>query len=173
MGRLTESREIELLEKAQLKRDVWLLRVEKSWTYAQIAMQYNIGTTTVVSYVKEVSAMLMPEDELEEARNMGSYRIDTDEATATQMIEKLAKMADELQSNGKDVMHIVVEIRRWQERKAELRKERALLLGLNKPVKVEHMHRIKTEFDQEIEDLVASLSGGGLIQTTPEDIWED
>lgn len=173
MVQLSESREIEQLERARMKREAFVLRVEKSYPYTHIAEYLGISPPTAKQWVAEMSIMLMPEDELEELRNMNAYRIDTDEAQASEMITKLAKLADELQADGKDVMNVVMEIRRWQERKADLRKERALVMGLNKPVKVEHLHKVKTEFDQEIEDLVASLSGGGLLQTTPEDIWED
>lgn len=169
----SESREIEAAEKARMKREAFLLRVRDSYTYADIASSFGVDPSTIRTWVKEMSLIMLPEDELEEARAMNVYRIDTDEAQANKMIARLATMADSYQAEGKDVMVLVMEIRRWHERKEALRKERALIMGLNRPVKVEHMHRIKTEFDQEIEDLVASLAGGGILQSTPEEIWED
>src|SRR5688572_3597973 len=115
MVQLSESREIEHYERARMKREAFILRVRDCYTYSDIAASMGVSAPTIKTWVQEMSVIMMPEDELEEARSMNVFRIDTDEAQATAMINRLAKLADDLQLREVDVMHIVREIRLWQE----------------------------------------------------------
>lgn len=166
------SQDIELMETVRKKQQAFTLRVKESWSWADISSALEVNETTARRWVREMGVIWLPYEELEEVREQNVFKIDEDERRANTMLSMLAQQADQYRQENKDISRTLEEIRKWHERRESLRRERALLLGLNKPVKVEHLHKVKTDFDQEIEDLVASLSGGGMLQTQPEDIWE-
>lgn len=160
---------VELLRK---KRECLNLRL-KSWSIMDLSDHLGISVYTVRAWLTEMTLYCLPETEIEELRAQESAKLDADELTANKAVEMLIAQGVKIQESGGDVTNTLEAIRKWNEQKSNIRAQRAKMLGLNKPVMVSHVHQVRTEFDEEIEALVAELAGGGKLLSTPEDVLID
>lgn len=166
MSRLTDIESAELLRKKKRALDLRL----RSMSYAAIAEEIGVSVMTARAYVQEATVTYLPPEETEELRTHELAKIDADEEMSNKAIEMLIAQGQRVANEGGSITDVVEAIRRWQDSRRELRKQRAMLLGLNKPVLVEHMHKVKTDYDEEIESLVSELTGGGKVMSLPEDV---
>lgn len=163
---------VEPVELLRMKRECMNLRL-KSWGYMALADKFGVSVPTIRNWLTEMTLYCLPETEIEELRAQEAAKIDADELTANQAIEMLMVQGTEIREHGGNVADTLEAIRKWEEFKANLRKQRAIMLGLNRPVMVSHVHKIRTEFDEEIEALVAELAGGGKLLSTPDQVLID
>lgn len=164
--------DIEHSETLRRKRRAFQARVYESKSFAAIGEELGVSPMTAHNWVSEMRHVMLPPQEEEELRQIDVAKIDASEATAHMAREMLRAEGNRRIQLGKDVTDVVESLRRWDQRLSELRQERAKLLGLNKPVKVHHKHTITTDFDEEIEDLVSLMAGGGTILTNPDEFEE-
>ena len=161
--------ELELLESVRKRRRACELRLNKV-AYRVIADELGVSIGTVRSWVKESIVTMLPQEEAEVLRTMEAAGYDRDEHRALECINMLATQAARKQEENENIAEELEAIRRWQEHVNSLRKQRALLLGLNRPVKVEHALTVRSEFDAEVEALVSELAGGGKLLSTPDNL---
>lgn len=171
MGR-DYKRDVESVEVLRKKRECMQLRL-KSWSHTSLADHFNVSISTISNWLTEMTLYCLPETEIEELRTQEAAKIDADELTANQAIDMLVKQGAYLQAQGLSVTDTLDSIRKWSEFKSNLRIQRAKMLGLNKPVLVSHVHKVRTDFDEELEALVAELAGGGKLLSTPDQVMID
>ncbi len=169
MGRFDEVESIELLRR---KKRALELRLQ-SKSLRAIGAELGVTAKTADAWIREMTITQLPQEETEAVRAHEAAKIDGDEETANRAIEMLINEGTQRQERGETTIDVLEAIRRWQDTRRELRRQRALMLGLNKPVLVEHTHNINKEFDQEIESLVTDLLGGGKVMSLPEDVIVD
>lgn len=165
--------DLEHSETLRRKRRAYQARVYESKSLAAIGDELGVSPNTVLSWVREMMVINLPPEEEEHLRQVDVAKIDRDEENAMFARELLKYEGQRRMELGKDISDVIESMRRWDERLAALRQERAKLLGLNKPIAVRHTHVVRTEFDEEIEELVSALSGGGVIMTLPDEIEVD
>lgn len=163
------SRDVEPVELLRMKRECMHLRL-KSWSHASLADRFGIAPSTVKAWLTEMTLYCLPETETEELRAQEAAKIDADELTANQAIDMLIEQGRRITEANGNVAETLEAIRRWEQFKHDLRNQRAKMMGLNKPVQVLHAVKIRTEFDAEIETLVAELLGGGKLLSTPDQV---
>lgn len=160
------------METAKKRRQALEMRLE-SKSYRDIADAIGVAIPTARLYVREGIQAYLPEEQLEDLRAMEVGKIDTDEEHAVLCIRMLLTQAQRRQADQQNIDGELEGIRKWKDTLMNLRKQRALLLGLNKPVQVLHAHKIRTEYDEEIESLVAELSGGGKLLSNPDEVLSE
>lgn len=138
-----------------------------------LADHFGVSPATIKNWLTEMTLYCLPETEIEELRTQEAAKIEADELTANRAIEMLIVQGTRIQEAGGNVTDTLEAIRKWNEFKANLRNQRAKMMGLNKPVMVSHVHQVRTEFDEEIEALVAELAGGGKLLSTPDQVMSD
>lgn len=162
-------KQVELLEQTRKKRAALEARLRKE-SYRQIADDLGVSIGTVRVWIKEMTQTYLPQEEIEELRAQEAASIDDSEARAHWAMNMLQREGARLEKEEKSISHILDQIARWQEHIINLRKQRALLLGLNTPVTVKHNVTVRTEFDAEVEELTSMLLGGGNVMSSPEDV---
>ncbi len=162
--------QIEAIERARKRQRAARLRVYESWSYQSIADELGVSLATARAWVREETAVMLPKEETDELRNHQVAKIDDSERTAHLAIQMLKVEAQRRQRLEMDVSRIVDDLRKWQEMLANLRKERATLLGLNLPIKVEHSGKVNITFDEEVESLVSEMLGGGVLMSLPDEV---
>lgn len=165
--------DLEHSETLRRKRRAFQARQYESKSFAAIGDELGVSANTAQSWVREMSVIMMPLEEEEELRQTEVLRLDKDEYDARQAEQWLINEGMRRDVAGLSNVDVMEALRRWKQTILDIRKQRALLLGLNKPVKVHHKHVIRDEFDEEIEDLVSQLAGGGTILTKPDDLVEE
>lgn len=159
----------ELLRKKKLALDLRL----RSMSYRAIAEEIGVSVETARQYIREATITYLPAEETDELRTHEAAKIDADEAMGLKAIEMLMQEGQQVAQEGGSVRPILDDIRKWQDSLRELRKQRAIMLGINRPVQVEHRLKVRTEYDEEIEALVGELAGGGVVMSLPEDVVTD
>lgn len=156
--------------------DVWRkkelalsMRLHKA-SYRSIAEACGISPQTALAWVKEMTAHSLPQDDLEALRAQEVAGLDENEANARTAINMLMRAAARKEDRNEPISSELEQIGKWQEQIANIKKQRAQLLGLNIVPIVKHQISVKTEFDAEVEELVAHLTGGGDLLTGPADI---
>jgi hypothetical protein len=164
-----DKRAIELLETVRKKRTALERRLKKV-SYRAIADELGVSIGTVRMWVKEMTVTMLPQEEIEELRAQDAAGYDESEQRTLWMMELTAKDADALTAEGKPTDRQVELLAKLNDQLIHIRKQRAMLLGMNAPVKVEHKHTVRTEFDAEVESLVTDLLGGGKVLSQPDQV---
>lgn len=167
MSSPTDAKQLELLETVRKKRAALEARLRKE-SYRAIADKLDVSVGTVRTWVKEMTQTYLPQEDIEELRAQEAASIDESEQNAVWAIDMLKREGARRELNEESVAGILDQIARWQEHIVNLRKQRALLLGLNTPVQVKHNVTVRTEFDAEVESLVSDLLGGGNVMSAPD-----
>lgn len=161
--------DIERTEVWRKKRRALELRLAKV-SYRAIASELDINVATAHQWVRELTAIELPQEEMEQVRAHEAAGWDGSEQRLMGLMQMMAEQAQRKLDNdpNADVSHEATRVESIERTLADIRKQRALLLGINKPTLVKHNVTIRNEFDEEIEALVAELSGGGNIMSDPE-----
>lgn len=163
-------KDIERLELWNKKRRALELRLGKA-SYVKIADELSISVATAHQWVRELTAIQLPQDDMDDLRAQEAAGYDASEERLLGLMAMLAAQAQRKLDATKGLGDVTAETQRIEsiERTlADVRKQRAMLLGLNKPTLVKHNVTIRNVFDEEIEALVAELAGGGNIMSDPE-----
>lgn len=160
---------MELLETVRKKRTALERRLNKV-PFRVIADELHVSVGTVRYWVKEMTQIMLPQEEIEELRAQEAAGLDETEERARQAIGMLMAQAMRKEADGQTVSYELEAIKGWQEHIVHIKRQRAMLLGINAPVKVEHKHTVRTEFDAEVESLVSDLLGGGKVLSDPENV---
>lgn len=168
---------LELISDAARRKYALAQRLKKV-PYREISEELGVSVPTISQWVKEETAIFLPQPEADELRAQELANIDRDERRAEDVISLLKEQGRRWTEERKDVTAIIQEIRLWQDLIRKLRIDRANLLSLHAPLHVKHTHTVRTEFDQEIEALVAEMSvvdgyAGGAVLSKPEDVLLD
>lgn len=162
--------DLEHSETLRRKRRAYQARVHESKSLAAIGDELGVTATTALAWVREMMVINLPPEEEEHLRRVDVVKIDASEQRAITAIGMLQYEGQRRIDMAKDITDVVESIRKWEERLSAIRQERAKLLGLNKPIAVRHTHIVRSEFDEEIEELVSALSGGGFVMTQPDEL---
>ncbi len=157
-------RTVERVEVWNKKRRALELRLAKA-SYRAIADELDINVATAHQWVRELTAIQLPPEEMEDLRAHEAAGYDESEQ---RLLTCLRLMADRVKEVIAADMHPGAELARMESIERTLmdvRKQRALLLGINRPTLVKHNVTIRNVFDEEIEALVAELAGGGNIMS--------
>lgn len=161
------NRDIEQVEKWNKKRRALELRLGKA-SYRSIAAELGISVQTAHQWVRELTAIELPQEEMEELR---AHEANSYDESEQRLLTCLHLMAERVREVIAADMHPGAELARMESLERTLmdvRKQRALLLGMNKPTLVKHNVTVRNVFDEEIEALVAELAGGGNIMSPPD-----
>ncbi len=161
--------EVESVELLRKKKRALELRVQ-SMSLRAIAEELGVSPMTARDWIKEATVTYLPPEETEQLRMQEAEKIDQDEQVANRAISMLIQQGERVANEGGSTIDVLEAIRRWEDTRRELRKQRAMMLGINKPVLVEHTHKVQTEYDAELESPVADLAGGGQLMSLPEDV---
>lgn len=167
MSSPTDAKQLELLETVRKKRAALEARLRKE-PYRAIADRLGVSVGTVRTWVKEMTQTYLPVEECEELRQQEANSLDESEARILKLMEMVAKQATEREAERLPFGHQLEQLAAFEDRLASIRKQRALLLGLNVPVQVKHNITVRTEFDAEVEALCSDLLGGGNVMSTPD-----
>lgn len=160
---------IELLETVRKKRAALEARLRKE-PYRQIADNLGVSVGTVRMWVKEMTVTMLPQEELVELRAQEAAGYDASELRILTAIGLLIDIIEKRNREDLPVGHQLEQMAGFEDRLNNVRKQRALLLGTNVPVKVNHAVTVRTEFDQEVEELTSLLLNGGDLLSGPEDV---
>ena len=165
-------RELVRAATAQQKRRALELRLGKA-SFRAIADEIGVSAVTVMQWIRELTPIMLPQEEMEDLRAHEAAGLDASEARLTYMMELAAERAGQRQADGQSYGFEIEQLASLEKTLIEVRKQRAVLLGLNKPVLVKHNITIRNVLDDEIEALVSELSGGGNIMSDPEMVDTD
>ncbi len=165
---------VELLETVRKKRAALEARLRKV-PYRVIADDLDVSVATVRFWVKEMTQTYLPQEDIEELRAQEANSYDESERRIQTMMEMVAREGQRREAEGLSIDAQVERMQQLENTLTNVRKQRALLLGLNTPVQVKHNVTVRTEFDAEVESLVSDLLGGGNVMTDPElvDVGEE
>ncbi len=167
MSSPTDAKQLELLETVRKKRAALEARLRKE-SYRSIADRLGVSVGTVRTWVKEMTQTMLPAEECQELRAQEAAGLDESEARIINLMEMVAREAVRRESEGLSIDPQIERMQQLESTLANVRKQRALLLGLNTPVQVKHNITVRTEFDAEVEALCSDLLGGGNVMTTPD-----
>jgi transposase len=167
MSSPSDQKTLEHLETVRKKRTALERRLQKVSKRA-IADELGVSVSTLTIWLKEMTQTMLPQDEIEELRAQESANLDESENRILTLMQMTAKEAARREADGESIGSHVDRMNTLETQLQNVRKQRALLLGLNTPVTVKHNITVRTEFDQEVEALVSDLLGGGNVMTTPE-----
>ncbi len=169
MASPSDAKTLERLETVRKKRTALEMRLKKL-SYREIADELGVSVSTVTIWVKEMTVTMLPQEEIEQLRIQEAASWDASEQRLLTMLGMVAEVAAEHKEEGKPFTHLLEQITSLETQLANVRKQRALLLGLNAPVSVKHAHTVRTEFDAEVEGLVSDLLGGGTVLSDPSEV---
>ncbi len=173
------SKHLERLETMRRKRLAFDMRVNQSMSYRAIADAMTaqgdpVSEATIRIWIKEESVYALPQEDIEELRQHEAAKIDASENRILHSMAMLREQAERRLNEGAlNINEELKLLRSFEETLNNIRKQRAQLLGTNRPIKVEHTHKVTTEFDEEVEALVALASGGGMVMSMPDDVYEE
>lgn len=163
----SDPKAIESLEIVRKKRAALEARLRKE-PLRVIADNLGVSITTVRFWIKEMTVTYLPQEEIEELRAQEANSLDESESRILKVMQMVADVARKRSEDGEPFDHQLSQLERFEATLANIRKQRALLLGLNVPVQVRHNITVRTEFDAEVEALASELTGGGNLLTTPD-----
>jgi DNA-binding Lrp family transcriptional regulator len=171
---MAANKELEQLATVRLKRDCFDLHVNKKVPYRSIADQFGISTTTVQRYVREMIQLNIPDDDLEDLRKVDIDGYMHSEQLTLKSIHLITTQMDDAIKRDVPIDPKLVELlAKLNDQLVSIRKARAMLLGMNKPVLVNHAVAVKVEFDEKMESLVSELTGGGTLLSGPENLLNE
>lgn len=164
--------DIDRLETVKLKKRVFEMR-QALIPYRRIADELNISVTTVQAYYREMALILTPPETVEEIRNRDIEGYDESERTLRVAVKALTEQIDRRKEekgyiDSRD-LRLLGEL---EDKITNIRKNRALLVGANVPVRVEHSGKVTVTFDEDVEALTAEILGGGMLLTGPDEVME-
>lgn len=159
--------EVERVETWNKKRRALELRLAKH-SYRSIAAELDVSVPTAHAWVRELTAIELPQDDMEDLRAQEAASYDESEKRLLACMEMTAGMAQKCIDEGTSPGHYLARIESLERTLMDVRKQRSMLLGLNRPTLVHHNVTIRNVLDEEIEALVSELSGGGNIMSDPE-----
>jgi hypothetical protein len=159
--------EVERIEVWRKKRRALELRLAKV-SYRAIAEELDIQVGTAHAWVKELTAIELPQEDMEEIRTHEADGYDASEQRLLGLMSMVAEQAQRKKDEGLSTDEEVKRIESLERTLMDVRKQRALLLGINRPTLVKHNVTVRNVLDEEIEALVSELSGGGNIMSDPE-----
>ncbi len=165
----SDPKAVEHLETVRKKRTALERRLKKV-SYRAIADELGVSVGTVTTWVKEMTVTMLPQEEVEQLRAQEATAWDESEQRLLALIEMVARVAEKRERDDLPIGHQLEQLAAFEDRLAVVRKQRALLLGLNAPVTVKHAHTVRTEFDAEVEGLVSDLLGGGTVLSQPDEV---
>ena len=162
--------DVERVETARLKRAVFDMR-NGAHSYRDISASLNISVPTVRAYYMEMCAVLIPTEEVDEIRNRDIDGYDKSERLCLHSIELVTKAIDQDLSDEIPLSDRRISLLKdLNSQLVEIRKARALLVGANRPVQVNHRLTVRTEMDEDIEALTSELLGGGTVLSAPDEL---
>lgn len=169
MASPSDKKTLERLETVRKKRAALELRLKKA-SYRAIADELGVSVSTVTIWVREMTVQMLPQEDIEQLRAQEAASWDESERRLLAMIDMLAETAATHKAEHVPFTHLLDQIASFESQLANVRKQRAMLLGLNAPVSVKHAHTVRTEFDAEVEGLVSDLLGGGTVLSDPSEV---
>lgn len=166
---MDDKKSIERTEIWNKKRRALELRLGKA-SYRAISAELDVNVATVHQWVRELTAIQLPQEDMDDLRAQEAAAYDASEERLLGCIAMMVQQAQR-RLDVNPVCDVTNEMSRIEsiERTLEgIRKQRALLLGANRPIMVKHNHTIRSVFDEEIELLVTELAGGGNVMSDPE-----
>lgn len=160
---------IELLETVRKKRAALEARLRKE-PLRKIANDQGVSVSTVRLWIKEMTQTMLPQEEVEELRAMEADSLD---ASENRILTAIAIVIDVIEKRNREdlpIGHQLEQLAGFEDRLNNVRKQRAQLLGINVPVKVNHAVTVRTEFDAEVEELTSLLLNGGDLLSGPTDV---
>jgi hypothetical protein len=141
---------------------------EQDWTLLQISKELGVTTGFLSVELRKMILELMPADAVETVRNRQLNDLDN-------ILRKLRVVEDlNIAAGDPEVMLKAANaVRVSLESRLKVHERMSKLTGADLPVLVEHKHTITTTMDAEIEDLLATAVGGGVLQSNPDEILED
>ncbi len=136
----------------------------------KIADDLGVSMSTVRTWIKEMTQTYLPQEEIEELRAMEADSLDASEHRILTCMGLLIDIIEARTRESLPVGHQMEQMAGFEDRLNNVRKQRALLLGLNVPVKVNHAVTVRTEFDAEVEELTSLLLNGGDLLSGPDDV---
>jgi transposase len=167
MPGVTEDKAIEHLESVRKKRTALELRLKK-YSYRAIADELGVSVSTVTIWIKEQTQTLLPQEEAAELRAHEAASYDESEKRILALMELCARDAARRAEDNQPYGYQLEQLERFETVLINVRKQRAMLLGINVPVTVKHNVTVRTEFDAKVEALVSELTGGGNLMTSPD-----
>lgn len=160
------------VERAEIwakKRRALEMRLVKH-SYHSIADELGINVATAHAWIKELTATHLPPDDMDDLRAHEAAAYDASEQRLLSVMDMVKAQAmrklEDTQGLG-DVSHELSRIESLERTLMDVRKQRAILLGINRPAMVQHNVTIRTVLDEELELLVSELSGGGNVMSDP------
>lgn len=168
---------LEHLETVRRKRYALEQRLVKR-SFRAIADELGISIETCRMWIKEMTQTMLPQEEIEELRAQEADALDASEQRILMCMEWIAKEADRRTAHKDEagnpdplpIGHQLEQMAGFEDRLANVRRQRAKLLGVDVPVRVAHTLTVRTEFDAEVEELVSQLLGGGKLLSTPDQV---
>ncbi len=162
--------EVERVETARKKRAVFDMR-QAAYSYRAIADALELSIPTVRAYYLEMSVVLIPTEEVDEIRARDIDGYDNSERLTLHSIELVTKAIDEDTREGKPLNDKrIALLRDLNSQLIDIRRNRALLTGANKPVQVNHNVDVRVTYDEQVEALTSELLGGGNLLSGPDEI---
>jgi hypothetical protein len=143
------------------------------WSYDKISQELSVPTTTVRRWVHDMMPEVVPTDDLELLRTRDAEALDGLTRGYHQLLVQMERVNETRVDSDEPLLYGADEFAKVGAQLVRVQERRAKLLGLDKPVLVTHTHKIRTEFDQELESLVSELAGGGHVVTLPDEIDEE
>ncbi len=125
--------------------------------FDELATRYGVSEVVVRAWVSK-ALHARHDNDVEELRAIEAAGLDKLEAGAWERIRK--------NPDDETYAKLAATVLRIKERRTNL-------LGLDRPVVVEHRIAVRRDHDAELEVLVAELTGGGVLQSQPEDLYID
>ena len=167
MASPSDSKTLEHLETVRKQRTALEMRLKKH-SYRAIADEIGVSVSTVTIWIKELTQTMLPQEEAAELRAHEAASYDESEKRILAMMELCARDAARREAEGQAYGYQLEQLERFETVLINVRKQRAMLLGINVPVTVKHNITVRTEFDAKVEALVSELTGGGNLMTTPD-----
>jgi hypothetical protein len=139
-------------------------------SYRKIGVELGVSAPTVCRWIKEMLLEVVPVDAIEEIRQREVDQLDRIANSTENLIMTMAQVNDTRVTEGEPLMYGPDDFIKANLSLIRVQERRAKLLGLDKPVIVSHVHKVRSEFDAEIEALVAEFTGGGKVVTQPDEL---
>lgn len=162
--------ELERLELVRKKRTVFEMRMKRI-PFRTIADELQISINTVQAYFREMLQLNIPEETLDEMRSMDIEGYNESERLTLHMIHVVTQEIDKRIQEGESPLAAQLELlTKFNDQLVTIRKARAMLTGMNRPVQVNHNLTVRTTMDEEVEALTSEVLGGGNVMSLPDDV---
>lgn len=156
----------------------------QNWSLKEISDEVGLSISMLSVRLREMIREMMPEDAIEELRLR--LLADHEETLKTLRSEREMLMGAIVAAMGRRhpetgqpwpdmdaVDKLTGKLTQVEATRIRATERLAKLAGADRPIQVEHKHRVLDSMDAEIEELLAMSVGGGVIQSDPTEILED